>query len=337
MWLDETFLDLYMCRQQSPTRLSTMRTMWGHFFATGRQTVGGLAETMVNQMTTHGMGGDRDIMLELLRQVSCYRVRGYAMHFNKSHDANNPIYDCKFEDVVGLYRADRTLRRIIFTAIDPIEVRIRASWAHHVETNYGPKGHLKSEIYKVPRSTGKREIRFFYDDLRKRLDEMRYWDRNIERKYSNLKIQPLSEKISFSFLSKFVGALKDSEVRKIGVQFDFGDRLESILRQLSVVRNKCAHHARIWNFRPEVIAELKYHKLDCSLHHGKARQHQGGRAGIYNTLALLAYMLKIIEPDLWQDWREDLFDLMDSEPFKDLAAVMGFPEDWKEREVWNAP
>ena len=287
----------------------------------------GLAETMVNQMATGGMRGDRDIMLELLRQVSCYRVRGYALHFNKSRNTNNPEYDCKFEDVVRLYRADRTLRRIVFTAIDPIEVRIRASWSHHIQTSYGPKGHLKSEIYKTLPSTGARQTRLFYNDLMTRLDSMEYLD---------LKIQPLSEKISFSFLSKFVGALKESEVRKIGVQFDFGDRLESILRQLSVVRNKCAHHARIWNFRPEMIAELRYHELDCSLNYGRAR-HQGGRTGIYNTLTLLAFMLKIIEPDLWQDWRDDLFRLMDTEPFKDLAVVMSFPGNWKKRSVWITP
>ena len=151
-----------------------------------------------------------------------------------------------------------------------------------------------------------------------------------------LEIQPLSEEISFGVLSKFISALRESEVREIGVEFDFGGRLLSVLRHLTAVRNRCAHHWKIWDFRPHGIAKLKYHKLTRSLHYDKAR-HQGGRAGIYNTLALLAYMLKTIEPGLGKDWREDLFDLMDSEPFRELAAVMGFPVNWKKRKVWNTP
>ena len=294
-----------------------------------------LAETMVDQMATYGMGGDRDAMLQLLRHVSCFRIRGYAMHFNKGRDANNPRYDCMFADVINLYRADQTLRWIIFTGLDPVEVSIRASWSGQIEASYGPMGHLNSEIYKTPQQTRTEKSRHFYDELKKRLDEMEYWDQNIKKKYSDLEIQPLSEKISFSFLSKFVGALKESEVREIGAQFDFGDKLESILRQLSVVRNKCAHHARIWNYRPERI-DLKSHNIIHSLHYNKTLKG-GERAGIYNTLTLLAYMLETIDPDLGQGWREDLFDLMDSEPFRDLATVMGFPEDWKKREVWNTP
>ena len=308
-----------------------------------------LAETMVDRMATHGMGGNPDAMLQLLRHVSCHRIHCYAMHFIKDRDSDGPTYECHFEDVIRLYQADRTLRRIIFSAIDPIEVSIRASWSHQIEASYGPKGHLKSEIYKTPKSKGARKIRSFRDELlemlrkfftkcshqrRTFLDEL--LEKLIETKCSALEIQPLSEEISFGVLSRFVGALKESEIRKICPELGFGDRLASILHHLTIVRNRCAHQWKIWDFHPHGIAKLKYHELTRSLHYDNAR-HQDGRAGIYNSLTLLAYMLKIIEPGLEKDWREDLFDLMDSEPFRDLAAVMGFPEDWKKRKVWKTP
>ena len=308
-----------------------------------------LAETMVDQMATQGMGGDRDAMLQILRHVSCYRIHCYAMHFIKDRDSDRPRYDCFFEDVTRLYQADRALRRNIFTALDPIEVSIRASWSGHIETNYGPKGHLKSEIYKTLKSKEARKIRSRQDELlethrklcpkcsqqrRTFLDEL--LEKLVEMNCSDLEIQPLSEEISFGALSRFVGALKESKVRQICPELDFGDRLGPILHHLTIVRNRCAHHWRVWDFCPPSIAKLKNRELTRSLHHDTTRKGNG-RTRIYNTLTLLAYMLKIIEPDLWRHWHDDLFDLMDSEPFSDLAAAMGFPENWKKREVWNTP
>ena len=286
-----------------------------------------LTGTMVNRMADHGMDGDPDAMLQLLRHVSCHRIHCYAMHFNKSRDADNPKYECRFKDVICLYQADQTLRRIIFAAIDPIEVSMRASWSHHVEAAYGPKGHLKSKIYKAPKSKEAKKKAHLPRQLIEKLSE---------RNWSDLEIQPLSEKVPFGVLSRFVGALKESEVRQICPELDFGDRLASIIHHLTIVRNRCAHHWKIWDFHPQGIAKLKYHELTHSLHYGNAL-HKSGRTGIYNTLTLLAYMLKIIDPYLWQDWRDDLFDLMDSEPFRDLAAIMGFPKDWKKRSVWRTP
>lgn len=53
-----------------------------------------------------------------------------------------------FEGVVTLYRFDQQLRRLVLDGIEPVEVALRAQWAHHMATTHGPHGYLNENLYR---------------------------------------------------------------------------------------------------------------------------------------------------------------------------------------------
>lgn len=52
---------------------------------------------------------------------------------------------------------------------------------------------------------------------------------------------------------------------------------------------------------------------------------------VYNTLLMLALLLKRVTPD--STWKRRLLELLTSMP-EGTTEAMGFPESWREFEVW---
>lgn len=119
---------------------------------------------------------------------------------------------------------------------------------------------------------------------------------------------------------------------KKAVAEDFGlpqhEFLISWLESLTVLRNLCAHHARIWNRRyalkPQIPRILAGHKwlTDFSFPPDK----------IYPQLCCIAYLLNAI--DVQNNFSEDLKQLLKKYPSVDDAA-MGFPKGWRKEPLWK--
>lgn len=108
--------------------------------------------------------------------------------------------------------------------------------------------------------------------------------------------------------------------------------LTSFLHHLSVIRNHCAHHARLWNREMTVTMELPRKKpasLIPSLDVGPDRNQAPRR--IYNILVILAYLMDCISPG--HHWKQRLFELIERHRID--AKQMGFPADYLERPIWG--
>ena len=106
----------------------------------------------------------------------------------------------------------------------------------------------------------------------------------------------------------------------------------SFLHHLTVIRNICAHHGRLWNRRVTVTMKLPRSKpaeLAGVIDHGPD-PNQAPRK-IYNTLSVLAWFLDCI--CLGHHFRQRLTTLIDADEI-DVSA-MGFPEGWLELEFWK--
>ena len=103
--------------------------------------------------------------------------------------------------------------------------------------------------------------------------------------------------------------------------------LGRFLHHLSIVRNFCAHHRRLWNWRFHIYPFLAAKKpaLLPFLNH-----NEQGR--IYNTLVMLVYMTDIIPPRT--DWRRRLSALLDGRG-ETTETAMGFPPGWRTLEFWR--
>src|SRR5215469_10687296 len=72
-----------------------------------------------------------------LQNISYYHLSGYMYPFLADKKQHQYKPNSSFDDIINLYRFDRELRILIFTAIEKIEVAIRAQITNHfaVETN----------------------------------------------------------------------------------------------------------------------------------------------------------------------------------------------------------
>jgi abortive infection bacteriophage resistance protein len=133
------------------------------------------------------------------------------------------------------------------------------------------------------------------------------------------------EVVSFNTLSRLYGNLKAPVQRSIAdtVHLNAGV-LAGWLHSLTYVRNLCAHHARTWNkllaIRPMVP---RHNPAFSGLNNRK----------IFFVLSMIRYLLEEIDGDEY-DFRGELMRLLASYPDVPLYN-MGFPNDWRERELWR--
>lgn len=138
------------------------------------------------------------------------------------------------------------------------------------------------------------------------------------------------EVVSFGTLSKLYLNYSDKQTKKtIAREFGLPQHifLESWMRSLAVLRNCCAHHARLWNrnfpFQPQMPQTLSGNWVKTS---------NLQLTKIYPQLCSLAYLLNQFRNNC--DFVHNLRNLLSSNPNIDSKA-MGFPAGWENEPLWR--
>lgn len=99
------------------------------------------------------------------------------------------------------------------------------------------------------------------------------------------------------------------------------------MRSISVLRNYCAHQARLWNRRFPMIPKLpKRLPLDW------IDVQQAKPIKIFSLLSTLLYLEQSISPKALV--KEHLMELFTKQPSKRMKA-MGFPDNWASLNLWK--
>lgn len=268
-----------------------------------------------------------------LRHISYYRLRAYWMTLEAPaapEQDHGFVPGTSFDDVLNLYIFDRHLRLLIIDAIERIEVAVRGVWALHMATRHGPHGYLDPALYKKAHFFT-RGLTAFEEEFERSRDSFIL---HYKRKYTAPVLPPVwmaAEIMSFGQLSKWIENLRTSADRQaLARGFGIDERVFcSFLRHLTVVRNICAHHGRLWDRQLTVTMMVPTHPGDLA-----RSMNPAAPAAIYNCLALLAHMLAVIAPR--SRWSTDLEQLIADTPKLNIA-LMGFPNDWRNRPTWNLP
>jgi len=128
----------------------------------------------------------------------------------------------------------------------------------------------------------------------------------------------LIEILSFGQCVKICKSLKKEYRNKISRSFGEDEKfIVNWMHCLSILRNACAHHSRLWNrdfiFTPK-INHRKYYK--CFAPNSRR---------LFNYLVLLEITLSKINPT--SSWLEKLRVLIDEHRIE--VSHMGFPENWE--------
>ena len=274
--------------------------------------------------------GDELAASRFLSEVSYFRFVQYLrpMESDKTLHIFKP--NSRFEDAVFLYDFDTKLRMLIFEAIQGIEIALRSKVNHEFSMRHGAFWFYDTNLV---------------DDEHKYIENMNAIDRELQRskedfikehkqKYDKPAFPPswkTLELASFGTLSKLYYNSNDSKTKKlIARQFNLPQHevLESWMRSITVLRNCCAHHSRIWNRRltnaPQMSISMRGAWINTTGIDGNK---------LYAILCCIGYWLDSMNRG--DEFKESLKRLLNNYPSVDVTA-MGFPEDWLKQPLWQS-
>lgn len=196
--------------------------------------------------------GDEAACEARLATVNYYRFAGYARYFQVApHLGDNSFHEgATFDAILALYEADADLRARLMPLLGEIEVMLRTRYAYVVGREVGPGGDYLDDSF----FSGAETSESLSEACRKDLDRsrerfiLRYRDRDASDPYATLPVWSAVEAFSFGTLSKCIerghgGDLHRALADELGVaRAGFVSRV----RALVYLRNRCAHHARLW-------------------------------------------------------------------------------------------
>ncbi|MEM6597649.1 MAG: Abi family protein [Cyanobacteria bacterium P01_C01_bin.69] len=266
---------------------------------------------------------DRDKAAHYLRHLNYYRLGAYWLPFEADHATHQFYPGTNFDDVLGLYIFDREFRLLVLDAIERIEVSIRAVWAYEMAHRHGPHCQLKRELFK-----SKWDYVGNYKSMKKELSRSNEaFIRHLKDKYDEElpPIWAMVEVMTFGQLSNWYNNTRHRQDRNaVAERYELDEKiLTSLLHHLTIVRNTCAHHARLWNREFPVIPTLPKK--------GVLALSQSSKRKIYNTLVLILHLMDQISPE--HHWNIRLLSLLNHHKIN--TESMGFPDNWNEQPLWT--
>ena len=190
---------------------------------------------------------DRQCALIILSKINYYRFSAYLLPFR---DEKTKKYkeSTSFNQIYQIYEFDRRLRALLQAIIEPIEILLKTRIAYYHAHTYGP------EAYTHPA--------FFHNSVfhEKFLDEFKsavnknskaLFVKHHKNKYGGkFPIWAATELFSLGMLSKFYANMHRPDKKKIAKDpFNTGpEQLESWMKCLADLRNRCAHYMRLYYY-----------------------------------------------------------------------------------------
>ena len=218
-------------------------------------------DAQVDLLHSRGLVIDDDCRT-FLRGNNYYRFSGYTRYFQKSpeYDDNDFVNGTAFTTIKEIYEADEVLRPILLRRLSQVEVMLRSHTAYVIGKEYGPyKKYLDTAFYvegrygenvanKCIEDIGRSKERFIQHFCSPSASSVGKKD------YSRVPIWAAVETWSFGTLSKCIergGKDADGHARlESQVAESMGQRQAGFanrVRALVYLRNRCAHHDRLWN------------------------------------------------------------------------------------------
>ena len=233
-----------------------------------------------------------------------------------------------FDKVMMLYRFDKKLRLLLFNEIEKIEVAVRSAVVKHgCEVTGDTFWMTNPRNFSNPVKFNK-TLHLIDDELNHSKEE---FITHFKDTYSD-PYPPawmLSEILPLGVITNIYSNIKNKKIKKrISQSFNLQIApFESWMTIVTLTRNLCCHHARIWNkqntlrpMMPNIIV-------------GEWINLPTDTLRIYFDMCIIKYFLDIISPG--NDMLSKMQSLFAEYPEVDLRAL-GFPSgDWQDEPLWS--
>jgi len=266
---------------------------------------------------------DQQEAISCLYFTNYYRLSAYCIPFQSEKDKFNA--GITLQHILDLYRFDSDLRHLVFRALETIEIAIRAQTAYFMAHNHGAQGYTDPKIFSP----------YFYgharwmQKLREKVERSKEeFVQHFKSKYSlssHLPIWMAMELVSFGALSRLVAGLTRPDRTALSKQYRIPEMIfRSWLHALSVIRNICAHHGRLWNRELSIKPVIPYSW-------NEPFKIQNTR--IFSILSIIYHLLKQMDSDHLL-FKNQIVELLRSRSDKD-AEKMGFQTNWLSHKIWS--
>jgi len=284
-----------------------------------------------------------------LSQIGYYRLSGFWYPYRKikkdqagqyiiDPNTNIPVRedsfqpDTNFDDIIDLYLFDKKLRQLMLDAIERIEIHIRSVIAH--EMGYHDPLAYQDQLYINPKECStwtdkKGNTRNIWNEWQVRQKSQLYRSREDcilwhKKNSRSIPFWVVVEAWDFGLMSKYYEMLKGGYQNRICSRLGITNpkTLKSWLQEINTLRNRCAHHTRIWNqsFPSPLRVTTDQYFVNLAL-----SRHSLER--MYGMICVLWFLVKKIGPS--SKWLECVADQVDSKPSIDCCpnTAMGFPDN----------
>lgn len=240
--------------------------------------------------------------------------------------------------MAGLYEFDRKLRTLVHDGIERIEIALRTRVGEWIVAR-GPLAYEAKDLFRPDfdhkswLTTARRRL--------KRAEGNNAAIRHYSEKYEGYPFWVLAETLDFADISKLYAGLPINAQHEISHSFGFvidplrlkgkhrknyysRDPLARWCEQLTVVRNVCAHHGRLFNRNLLPASTVAFRAID-----GLESLPEGQSDKLFGALLVMAFMLNSISPGT--SWTAKVSGLVQDEYAQlNLRSVteMGFPHEW---------
>ena len=271
---------------------------------------------------------DETKTVRYLESIGYYRLSAYMYPLLKVPKESHQYKEgTTFQQVLNLYRFDKKLRMLLLNEIEKVEVAIRRAIMNIPVQMTGDIYWLTNSVHIANQRT--------FQDTKNTID--REYTKSTEefiKHFKNSYCNPyppawiLGELLTMGNVNMVYRNLKADKIRK-RISHYFGLQpivLESWITSLTLLRNACCHHSRVWNKVSSIIPVSPRRIAHPWINLPTNPQR------VYFTICIIKYFLDIISPN--NDMLDKMNILFSNFPEINLAAL-GFPKGWEREPLWT--
>jgi abortive infection bacteriophage resistance protein len=261
---------------------------------------------------------DEEELKRYLKNISYYHFSIYFKHFQKD---NIFIKGITFENVLNIYVFDQKLRLLLLDVLERIEKSLKCRIAYEMAVNFNDSCWIANSKYF-------KDENVYSDRIVKMLEDLKFSKevciKHYYEKYDTPEYPPIwmiIETLTFGQCVMVYGQLRKENQKLVADTYGINKKfLYNWLYALSIIRNFCAHHSRLWN-REMIVRLNKKHGVYGKLFNNSDRNR------LFNHLLVMQVINCKFNPS--SEWDERLEKIIAKHEIN--ISHMGFPDDWKER------
>lgn len=297
-------------------------------------------EEQILRLKNLGMGFyNIDTAKSYLSRVSYFRLKYF---WNDLIDKVSGDFkeDTYFEHIIERYEFDRSLRQILFKAIETLEVGLRSKIISILSNSTGTGlWYLDDKLFEYSNYHTELVLDLKYEFgrstdpfARNFIRESSNWD-DSSFNGDNPDAWMILETTTFGTLSKLYKNLKKQSPLQSVIAKEFGlyssNDLSSWLESISVLRNVVAHHSRIWyRIFAKRPANIKNHRDEWLTQ--EMTDNQSKRA--FGVISCLLYLCNALNPN--NTLKREIKSLFNSHPNIPIN-MLGFTKNWEKEPLWK--